>query len=225
LLRDTFLAMLVKEPAVYPEPEEDDASNVAHLHEPECITSTSPQVLPPQKAVLFCPLPVQVRHLKWWLTKLFADHLDIFYMYAEMCNDEHTAMHLKFQYLPSPSVFLTTPTVGGTGLNLTAPNHVVIPPKFWVLDEQRQAFTQVVQLGQKRVPHTWLLNTGHSGYDTRASDLHQLPGLAQMGVLHDLMSRPNITTSMIYRILECHENHMKHHTGQLDVVPLDGENE
>jgi len=225
-LRDTFRPMLVNEPAEYPDPDEDEASNEALLHEAESNQSSMPRAPPPpQKALLFCPLPGQVHHLKWWLSKIFADHLDIFYMYAEMGNDERTEMQLKFQDSPNPSVFVTTPKVGGTRLDLTAANHAVITQKFWVLNEQRQAFARVVRLGQNRVPHTWLLNTGPSGYDNRASDLHQLSGVAQMKVLRGLMSRPNITTSMIYPILECREDHTKQLTEQGDVVLSDGEDE
>jgi SNF2 family DNA or RNA helicase len=58
------------------------------------------------------------------------DHLDIIHMYAEMGNDECTEMQLKFQGLPNPSVFVTIPKVGGTGLNLKAANHVVKTQKF-----------------------------------------------------------------------------------------------
>jgi hypothetical protein len=163
--------------------------------------------------------------LKWWLIKFFADHLDIFYMYAEMGNDERTEMQLKFQDSPNPSVFVTTPKVGGRGLNLTAANHAVITEKFWVLNEQRQAFARVVRLGQNRVPHRWLLNTGPNGYDNRPSNLHQLSGVAQMRVLQGLMNRPNITTTMIYRILECRQDHRKRLTEQGDFVPSDGEDE
>jgi len=125
-----------------------------HLHEPECNNSTSPYAPPSQNAALFCPLPGLVRHLKWWLTKFFADHLDIFYMYAEIGNDERTEMQITFQDSPNPSVFVTTPTVGWTGLNLTAENHVVITQKFWVLNKQRQTFAQIVWLGKDRVPHS-----------------------------------------------------------------------
>jgi hypothetical protein len=47
-----------------------------------------------------------------------------------------------------------------------------------------------------------------------------------MRVLHGLMSRQNITTSMIYRILECQEDHMKQLTEYGDIVPSDdGEDE
>jgi len=136
--------MFVNARVEYPEPEEDEASNEALLHEPERYKSALPRAPSPQTALLFCPLPGQVCHLKWWLTKFFGDHLDIFYMYAEMGNDEHTEMQLKFQDLPNPSVLVTTPKVGGTGLNLTAANHAVITRKFWLLNDQCQAFVQVV---------------------------------------------------------------------------------
>jgi len=213
--------MLVNAAAVYRKPDKDEASNEALLHEPESNSRALPSAPPPQNAVLLCPLPGQVRHLKWWLKKYFADHLAIFNMYAEMGNDERTDMQLKFQDLPNPSVFVTTPKVGGTGLNLTTANHAVFTQKLWVLNEQHQAFARVVRLGQNRVPHTWRLNTGPGGYDNRASDLPQLSGVAQMRVLHGLMSRPNITTSMIHRILECREDHTKQLKEYRDVVPSD----
>jgi hypothetical protein len=119
-----------------------------------------------------------------------------------MGNDQRTEMQLKFQDSPTPSVFVTTPKVSGTGLKLTEANHAVTTQKFWVLIEQRQEFARVVRLVQNRVPHTWLLNTGPNGYDNRARDLHQLSGVAQIKVLNILMNRPNITTTMIYQILE-----------------------
>jgi len=219
-LRETFLPMLVNEHAEYPENDEDDPLREALLPEQERHENALPSSRPPQKAVLFCPLDGQVRHLKWWLTKNFADHVDIFHMYAEMRNDGRTEMQLRFQDSCNPSVFVMTPKVGGTGLNHTAANHAVITQKLWVLNEQRQAFARVVRLGQNRVPHTWLLNTGPCGYDNRASDLHQLSRVAQMRVLHGLMSPPNITTSMIYRILESCEDHTKQLTENEDTFQL-----
>ena len=147
-------------------------------------------------------------------------------MYVEMGNEERTEMQLKFQHSPNPSVFVTTPKVGETGPNLTAANHAVITLKFWVLNEQRQAIAWVVWLGQNRVPHKWQLNTGRGGYDTRASELPQVSGVAQMRVLHGLMSRPNITTSRINRSLEFREHQMKQLKEHGDlVVSDDGEDE
>src|SRR5882757_700956 len=130
-------------------------------------------------------------------------------MFAEMGNDERTEMQLTFQDSPNLSGLVTTPKVGGTGLNLTAANHAAITQMCWLLNEQWQAFAQVVQLGQNRIPHTWPLNSGPNGYDNRSSDLHKLSGVAQMRVLHGLKNRPNITTTMIYRILECRQDNMK----------------
>jgi len=94
-LIETFLPMVVKEPAEYPEPDQDDASGET-LHPEQRNENALPSAPPPQQAVLFCPLPGQVLHLKWWLTKFFADNVDIFHMYAEMGNDERTEMQFKF---------------------------------------------------------------------------------------------------------------------------------
>ena len=172
--------MLIHGPAENPKPDEDEASNEALLHEPASIISALPHSPPPEMALLFFPLAGHVCHLKWWLTKLFMDHLDIFYMNLEMGNDGRSEIPLKFENSPNPSVFVTTPKVGGTGFNLTAPNHAVIAQKFWVLNDLREVFAWVVRLGQHCVPHTWLLNTGPNGCDIRATDLHQVSGVAQL---------------------------------------------
>jgi len=224
-LTDTLLPMLVKEHVAYPEPDKDEGSNEAFLHKPESNKSTFRRSSPPEKVVLCWTLPGQVHHLKWWLTKFFGYHLDNFYMYVEMGNDERTEMQLKFYDSPKPSVFVTTPKVGGTGLNLTAANHALITRKIWVLNEQRQAFAQVVQLGQNRVPHTWLLNTEPSGYDYRAIDLHLLSAVVQMRVLPWLLSWPNIMTWIICLIQDCQEQLMKQLMDQRDVVLSDGEDD
>ena len=128
-LRDSFVERLVKEPAEYPEPDQDDASREMLLPE-ERKENAPPSAPPPYKALLLCFLPGQVRHLKWWLTNFIADLVDIFHMYAELSNDEQTEMQLKFQDSRNPSVFITTPKVGRTGLNLTAANHALITRKF-----------------------------------------------------------------------------------------------
>jgi hypothetical protein len=88
-------------------------------------------------------------------------------------------------------------------------NQAVITQMLWLLNERRQAFAWVARLGQTRVRHTWLLNTGPGGYDNCASDLHQLSGMAQRKVLHGVNCLLNITTSMINRILVSREDHTK----------------
>jgi len=193
------------------------------MQQPERYNSSLPRSPPPQMAVLFCSVPGQVSHLKGWWTKFLADDLDMFYMYAEMANVEHTETQLRFSDLPNPSLFITTPKVGWRGHNPTAAYHAVITQKFWVWNEQCQAFARVIRLGQNRVPQTWLLNAGPSGYDNRVSDLHQLSGVAQVRVRHGLMSWPNTMTSMIYCILECWEAHAQHIVEHRDVMSSHGE--
>jgi hypothetical protein len=83
-----FMPMLLQEPAEYPEPDKYEELHEALLYESESNKCALPSAPPSQNAVLFCPLPSQVRHLKRWLTKFFADHQDIFYMYSEIGNDE-----------------------------------------------------------------------------------------------------------------------------------------
>jgi hypothetical protein len=111
----------------------------------------------------------------------------------------------------------TSSTTGSAILS----SHAVITHKFWVLNEQQQAFARVVRLGQNWVPHTWWPNTGPGGSDNRPCDFHKHCGVAQMSVLHRLMSRPNITRSMIYRILEAREDHTKRLTENGDTLQSD----
>jgi len=62
-LRDKYLPILVNKSAEYHKPDEDEASNVGLLHEPESLKRTLPPAPPPpQNAVQYRPLPGQVCH-------------------------------------------------------------------------------------------------------------------------------------------------------------------
>jgi hypothetical protein len=125
-LSAAFLPILFQDPAEYRELNQNDKSREAlHLeyarHENEL-----PCAPTPQKAVLFCPPQDQLHHVEWWVMKCFTDNVHRFHMYAEMGNDDHTEMQLKYQALRNPSVFITTPIVGWTGQNHTAAIHAVV---------------------------------------------------------------------------------------------------
>ena len=128
-----------------------------------------------QKAVMFCPLPSQVRHVQWWLRHNFPQ-VHLVRMQSDDYLDDRTELMNEFQNTARCAVFLTTTKVGGTGLNLVASNHAVILQKPWVLNEQRQAFGQIVRLSQTHQPHCWLLNVGPGGYDDRVTQLHHQSG-------------------------------------------------
>jgi len=79
-----------------PEPDEDNRLSENLLPE-QVRTDNVLHSAPPAKiVVLFHPVPAQVRHLNWWLTNCFVDHVDIFHIYVEMGNDECAQMPLKF---------------------------------------------------------------------------------------------------------------------------------
>jgi len=184
---EAFPRKHVNEPGEYPKPDEDDASRDALSLDPERHEYTLPSPPPPQKAVLFCPLPGQVHHLNWWLSKYFADHVDRFHMYAAMGNDECAEMPLKFQDSQNPTMFIMAPKVGRTRLNLATANHEAISQKFWELNEQWQANAHIVWIGRNNVPHILLPNMGPGDYDNHVSDLHRHSRVAQVRVLHVLM--------------------------------------
>jgi len=61
----------------------------------------------------------------------FGDNVDIFHIYTKWAMMNHTEMQLKFQDSWNPSVFITAPKVGGTGLNLQLQNHAAMTETFW----------------------------------------------------------------------------------------------
>jgi len=72
-------------------------------------------------------------------------------MYHKVVNNECSVMQLTFQVSPNASVFITTPKVGRTGINLAMSIHALMTLGFWVLNEQSKVFAQVVQAGQNKV--------------------------------------------------------------------------
>ena len=122
-------------------------------------------------------------------------------MVSEDSTNRCSKVLSDFQNSPWCSIFITTTKIGGTRYNLVAANHVVILQKPWVLNEQWQAFGWIVQLGQMRKPHTWLVNTGPNGFDDRVTALHMVNGTTQLHILHGLMNHLIIIKEDIYNIL------------------------
>ena len=154
-----------------------------------------------QKAVMFCPLPSQVRHVQWWLQHNFSQVL-LGRILSDNSPVNRTELMNKFQNMAPCAVFLTTMKLGGTGLNLMAANHAIILQKPWVLNEQRRAFGQIVRLGQTCQLHCWLLNVGPGGYEDRVTQLHHQSGQVQMRILHGVKNRLDISTQDIYNMLQ-----------------------
>ena len=115
--------MPVKEPALYPEPGNDNSSREALLPEQKRLEHALPNAPPPHKVVLFSPHPGQVRHLKWRLTKYFADRVDILHMFAEMGIDKSSEIVLATGPGCPPAVWVrTVKTVRCASRTLQKPN-------------------------------------------------------------------------------------------------------
>jgi SNF2 family DNA or RNA helicase len=59
-------------------------------------------------------------------------------------------MVARFQVADGPSVFLLSLKAGGTGLNLTAANHVVHLDRWWNPAVENQATDRAFRIGQRR---------------------------------------------------------------------------
>jgi hypothetical protein len=151
----------------------------------------------------------------------FADIEDIFHMYTEMDNDKRTEMHIKFQVSCIPSVFVMTLKVGGICLNVAATNHVVITQKIWELNQQWQTSAHDVQFRHNPVPHTWLLKMSPCGYGMWVRNHDQQSELAQLNVIHSVISNPNIPTSKICHIWMLRHHHSQWLTDNADTVQSD----
>jgi len=128
-LRDTLQPVLVNAPGSYPEPDEDEPSNIMIVHKPESNENTISRAPPPAIAGWDSLLPGQVRHWIWSLTMSLVDHWDTFYQYAEMSNKQHTEIHPRSWDSPNASEFVTSPKVCRTDLNLNAAYHPVTTQK------------------------------------------------------------------------------------------------
>jgi len=65
--------------------------------------------------------------------KDFTYYVDMFYLYIEMGTGNFTKMLLIYQDALYLSLFIASPTIDWTVINLTATNYIVICQKLWVL--------------------------------------------------------------------------------------------
>ena len=190
-LRNSLVPLLYDQPGAPPLPPPPSPSDAAEMQNTSVSTSKMPN-----KVVIFCGLPGQVRHTLWWF-KTFFPKIPAFTLLMGSTAEERSDTQQRFADVQEPAIMITTPQIGGVGLNLVAANHVVVAQKVWVVNEQRQAIGRIVRLGQMRQPYAWILHTGPGGFDDRARELQMLGGIGEMRVLHGLMDHPEITFEMV----------------------------
>jgi len=139
----------------------------------------------PNKVVIFAPLPGQASYVNWFLRTFHAGIHSILYHSGVPSRDRDRLLQ-EFASVDRPAALILTPSLGGTGLNLVAANHVIIMQKFWNLNEQRQAVARIHRIGQMRTPKAWILHC-EGGVDDRVAELHQSRGKFEAQVMHGLI--------------------------------------
>jgi superfamily II DNA or RNA helicase len=83
---------------------------------------------------------------------------EVLYLHGGTPTGERDALVERFQTSPSPGVFILSLKAGGTGLNLTAANHVVHFDRWWNPAVEAQATDRAFRIGQGRdvFVHTFL---------------------------------------------------------------------
>ena len=75
---------------------------------------------------------------------------DVAYLHGGTPKKRRDEMVARFQSGDGPSIFLLSLKAGGTGLNLTAANHVVHLDRWWNPAVENQATDRVFRIGQRR---------------------------------------------------------------------------
>ncbi|MCI4674720.1 DEAD/DEAH box helicase [Candidatus Mycolicibacterium alkanivorans] len=75
---------------------------------------------------------------------------DVAYLHGGTPKNRRDQMVARFQSGDGPSIFLLSLKAGGTGLNLTAANHVVHLDRWWNPAVENQATDRAFRIGQKR---------------------------------------------------------------------------
>jgi SNF2 family DNA or RNA helicase len=76
--------------------------------------------------------------------------MDIAYLHGGTTKKRRDEMVTRFQSSGGPPVFLLSLRAGGTGLNLTAANHVIHLDRWWNPAVENQATDRAFRIGQKR---------------------------------------------------------------------------
>ncbi|WP_235861537.1 DEAD/DEAH box helicase [Tersicoccus phoenicis] len=76
--------------------------------------------------------------------------IDIAYLHGGTSRQNRTELVRRFQSENGPPIFLLSLKAGGTGLNLTAANHVIHLDRWWNPAVENQATDRAFRIGQKR---------------------------------------------------------------------------
>ncbi|MGW0036556.1 DEAD/DEAH box helicase [Gordonia sp. NPDC003376] len=106
------------------------------------------------QALIFTQFAVFGEMLSEWLTELLDTEIPL--LHGGVARDERDALVRRFQHGEGgdrPPILLATLKAGGTGLNLTAANHVVHVDRWWNPAVEDQATDRAYRIGQTQRVH------------------------------------------------------------------------
>lgn len=101
-----------------------------------------------EKALVFTQFAEMGKLLQQYLSKRFDQ--DVFFLHGGTPRQRRTEMVENFQNNKQPAIFVLSLKAGGTGLNLTAANHVFHYDRWWNPAVENQATDRAYRIGQTR---------------------------------------------------------------------------
>ena len=101
-----------------------------------------------EKAIIFTQFATFATALQRHLQERLAER--VLLLKGDVPIDRRDAMVLEFQENGGPSIFVLSLKAGGTGLNLTAANHVIHYDRWWNSAVEAQATDRAFRIGQRK---------------------------------------------------------------------------
>jgi SNF2 family DNA or RNA helicase len=129
------------------------------------------------RALVFTQFAEMGGMLQHYLRETFYD--DVLFLYGDTPAKERDALVRRFQAPNGPRVFLLSLKAGGTGLNLTAANHVFHFDRWWNPAVENQATDRAFRIGQQRNVQVHKFVCGGTLEDRIDEMMEQKKGLAE----------------------------------------------
>jgi len=127
---------------------------------------------------------------------LFIVNVNIFYLSAEIGNNDYVEMQLKFQNCPNSSALVYISIGDGIGIELTAAKYTAITQLFLITDYLGYGNMHIIMRGQNWNPQSQRVNTNSSKYDIKESHLNEYSAVVKVNILYVMMKQSNIMTTI-----------------------------
>ena len=100
------------------------------------------------RTLIFTQYAAMGKIIKDYLQETFGT--EVLFLYGGLTKDKRDALIRRFAKPNGPQIFVLSLKAGGTGLNLTNANHVILYDRWWNPAVEQQAVDRAYRIGQKR---------------------------------------------------------------------------